>query len=105
MLEEKIDKMNAPKDNYNDSVKEQASELMEDKLKKVYDMINTNKKAANEKIKAVAQQVKTSDERNKARIKKSHSSLTLLMLALHRKTIKELKPPSSTKKRRPGGSQ
>ena len=76
----------------------------QDELKLVYDMIEKNKKLADEKIESVVQQVKDTEIRNKKRIKKSHTSMTALMIALHRKTVKELKPSSSTK-RQPGGSQ
>ena len=57
------------------------------------------------KIKAVVQQVKDNDAKTKKRMKKSHMNLSKLMLSLHQKTISELKPHSSTKKSRRGGSQ
>ena len=78
--------------------------LFSKEFKLVYEMINTNKKNADKKIESVVQQVKDSEKRNKQRITKSYNSMTKLMIALHRKTLSELKPSCSTK-RRHGGSQ
>ena len=106
-LEEKINVLNHSSTaiSLNQPIKEQASSLLQGELQGVFDLIEKNKQAAEKKIKSVVQQVKRSEVRNKKRIKKSHSTLTQLMLALHNKTLKELKPPSPAKNRRLGGGQ